>query len=126
MRSTRLVVLTLALGIVPTAHAAVFSTPILPAPAGNSLACIVSNVGLKPAKFTVTLLDDLGNPSPVLADTCADLFPTGELPAGRSCAASVAGPSNARCTVNASGKIRAHLAIIDATANVTVTVAATK
>ncbi len=126
MRSIRLsaFVLVFALAIVATARAAEYSSPILQAPAGNNLFCIVSNVGAKAINVTVVLHDFNGNVV-TASDTC--LVINGVLPAGRSCSSGVAGPSTGtRCTVNASGKVRVEMVVVDSGGNITASMAATK
>ena len=101
----------------PPAHAATLSTPILGPTTGGAFVCYVSNVGTKPAKVTVTLLDPVGAALALTADDCATTF-GGVLPPGASCSVTKGLPGGgtgggylARCTVvSSSSKIRAVLA----------------
>ena len=111
MRSTRLALaLALSFGIVATAGAGTYSSPILRTFTANTqLHCVVSNVGNSPANVTITLYDGFGVVVPPNSNGCVVSY-AGVLPAGASCASVVSGPHILRCTAEvSSSKVRAVL-----------------
>lgn len=118
----------LVLGAATGAHATRYDSPILTAGSGangGSLFCFVSNVGKKPAEVSGTILGLTGNPVANVQNDCLSDF-AGVLPPGASCTIAISGGATGRCTVDASGKIRAVLYVRDVNGNATVAVPLTK
>ena len=124
MRSTGIALaMALSIGLVATAHAGTYSTPILYHNSGNPVDCYVTNVGTTPIRFAVTLYNDAGGVVTPTFDFCLG----DTLPAGATCRVNLTAGGFTRCTVEASSsKVRANMVIYDGASNIIGSAVATK
>jgi hypothetical protein len=117
----------LVLGMATGARAATYESPTLSAGGGATggiLICNVTNVGKKPIEVTGSLLAPNG--TVIVASDACSVGVNGALAAGHNCTIGLVGPITARCRVEASGKIRAALTVLDSAFNTTAAVPLTK
>lgn len=109
-----------------TASALELATTATDAQNGSTIACVLVNLGAKPATVTAEVRSFTDGASLTALDTCPT--PPATLAAGAGCTANSTstGDRAGYCRFTSKGKVRAALLVIDGFGNVTSTLPATK